>query len=44
MKYKTPYSGYEALIIRRVSLSPDGQFLASGTTDGFCSSAGGSDG
>ena len=35
IEYKTPYVGDEAPIIRCVSPSPDGQFVASGATDGF---------
>lgn len=36
IEYKTPYAdGDEAPIIRAVSPSPDGQFLASGASDGF---------
>lgn len=35
IEYKTPYEGDEAPIIRSVSASPDGQFMASGATDGF---------
>ena len=35
IEYKTPYSGDEPPIIRCVSPSPDGQFMASGATDGF---------
>lgn len=33
--YKTPYEGETAPIIRSVSPCPDGQFMASGASDGF---------
>ena len=35
IEYKTPYEGGKAPMIRSVSTSPDGQFMASGATDGF---------
>ena len=35
MEYKTPYEGDEPPVIRCVSASPDGQFMASGASDGF---------
>lgn len=35
IEYKTPYEGEEPPVIRNVSASPDGQFMASGATDGF---------
>lgn len=35
IEYKTPYEGEEVPIIRSVSPSPDGQYMASGASDGF---------
>ena len=35
IEYVTPYDGDEALAIRSVSASPDGQFMASGASDGY---------
>eukprot|EP00977_Amphora_coffeiformis_P004855 scaffold1046_cov172-Amphora_coffeaeformis.AAC.10 len=35
VEYKTPYEGDTPPMIRGVSSSPDGQYLASGATDGF---------
>jgi ribosome biogenesis protein ERB1 len=35
IQYDTPYSGDEAPIIRCLTVSPDGQFMASGANDGF---------
>lgn len=35
IKYDTPYGGDDAPVIRCLSVSPDGQFLASGATDGY---------
>jgi ribosome biogenesis protein ERB1 len=35
IEYKTPYEGVEAPIIRCVTPSPNGQFLASGASDGY---------
>jgi len=35
MEYKTPYEGTEAPVIRCVTTSPNGHFLASGASDGF---------
>lgn len=35
IEYKTPYDGDEAPVIRCVSCSPNGQFLASGASDGI---------
>ena len=34
IEYATPYDGEEAPVIRSVTASPDGQFMASGATDG----------
>lgn len=35
IEYKTPYEGEVVPIIRSVSPSPDGQYMASGASDGF---------
>jgi ribosome biogenesis protein ERB1 len=35
VEYKTPYEGGEAPMIRCIAASPDGQFMASGATDGY---------
>jgi ribosome biogenesis protein ERB1 len=35
IEYKTPYEGDEPPVIRCVSASPDGQFMASGASDGY---------
>jgi len=35
IQYKTPYEGDTAPMIRCVTASPDGQFMASGASDGF---------
>ena len=35
IEYDTPYIGNEAPIIRCLTVSPDGQFMASGANDGF---------
>lgn len=35
IEYKTPFEGDEAPIIRCISPSPDGQFMASGASDGY---------
>ena len=35
MEYKTPYEGDDPPVIRCVTASPDGQFLASGASDGY---------
>lgn len=35
IEYITPYSGDEVPVIRSISPSPDGRFLASGASDGF---------
>jgi ribosome biogenesis protein ERB1 len=35
IEYKTPFEGDEPPVIRCISASPDGQFLASGASDGY---------
>lgn len=35
VEYKTPYEGDEPPVIRCISASPDGQFMASGASDGY---------
>jgi ribosome biogenesis protein ERB1 len=35
IEYETPYDGESAPIIRSVTASPDGQYMASGASDGF---------
>ena len=35
IEYITPYEGDEAPAIRSVTASPDGQFMASGASDGY---------
>lgn len=35
VEYKTPYEGEQAPIVRSVTPSPDGQFMASGASDGI---------